>query len=206
MSNNQSKCIYCGSTSYGSGCIFSSHRIHVHTDDPTRCTYCGMMSYGSGCIFNPFSNMHVHGIDVAQTIKETVRKTVELSYITDRLLKPITKSEAYKIKLIDKTGKLLRAPESVYEQNLVSPLSKLLYRLKRHMPEDVTPLVESLKLLSQLNNVNETAEQYKDRINFEAEIKPIISHLYSTIKLHNHKLSLEAIESSIENALLEEIC
>lgn len=160
MSNFESKCMYCGSTSYGSGCIFSSLRIHVHTDDPTRCIYCGQMAYGSGCIFNPFTKMHIHGVDVGQTIRETVRKTVELSYITDRLLEDIKNTEAYKVGLINEKGNLIRAPKDIHEQRLVSPLSNFLFKLKKYIQIEPTIVIESLKMLSQNSSYEESVEEY----------------------------------------------
>ena len=58
-----SKCMYCGSVYYGSGCIYSSHGIHIHTGNDGKCIYCGSLYYGSGCIFNPHKNMHINGVD-----------------------------------------------------------------------------------------------------------------------------------------------
>lgn len=202
MSTNQSRCMYCGSTSYGSGCIFSSHKIHIHVDDPTRCIYCGMMAYGSGCIFNPFTKMHIHGMDVGQTLKETVRKTVELSYITDRLLKDIKSTEAYSKGLLDEKGKLLRAPTDLYEQRLISPLSRLLFKLKNYIPIEANILVESLQLFTR---TDETPEEYQRKLQLEQEIFHVINQLKTIIENNIHQLSLETIEEAIESALLNSI-
>jgi len=206
MSNLESKCMYCGSTSYGSGCIFASHHMHVHTDDPTRCIYCGMMAYGSGCIFNPYTHVHIHGADVGQTIKETTRKTVELSYIIDRLLQPLNESEAYKLKLINNSGKLLRTPATPYEQNLVSPLSRTLHHLQKCMPIPLDTLAESLKLLSNSSTQEETIEQYTAKIQLQADASHIIKQLHTLITESNKALSTELIEEAIESALLDVIC
>jgi len=206
MSNFESKCMFCGSTGYGSGCIFSPHRLHVHTDDPTRCIYCGMMAYGSGCIFNPYTRMHIHGADVGQTIKETTRKTVELTYITDRLLEPIIEGEAYRLQLIDENGKLLRSANTPYEQNLISPLNRTLHRLKRFMPVEAATLTESLKIMSQTSQKKETIEQYTTKIEFQSEVKYIINELHNLIRTHSKLISSESIEEALEVALLEVIC
>lgn len=202
MSNFQSKCMYCGSTSYGSGCIFSSHRIHIHTDDPSRCIYCGLMSYGSGCIFNPFTKMHIHGVDVGQTLRETVRKTVEVSYITDRLLTEIKDTEAYTVGLVDEKGNLLRAPESVYEQNLVSPLNRLIYKLKKYIPIDAQTLTEALKLHS---SIEESISEFEIKLQLESELIPLIKQIKSIIKYNSNKISIEKIEEAIESAILNTI-
>jgi hypothetical protein len=200
MSKIDSKCMYCGSTSYGSGCIFSSHRMHIHVDDPTKCIYCGMMSYGSGCIFNPFTRMHVHGMDIGQTIKETTRKTVELTYLTDRILSSIQDNEAYKAKLIDKKGNIIRVPVNLHEQRLISPLSRLFVKLKNYISVDAETLCESLKLT---NVQEETPEEYEQKLQLEHEAKHLVIQLNELIKKNITKMSLENIEAAIESAILE---
>lgn len=203
--SNQSRCMYCGSTSYGSGCIFSPHRTHIHTGDPTRCIYCGMMAYGSGCLFNPFSKMHIHGVDVGQAIKETVRKTVELSYITDRLLEKTKDSEAYKLGLINETGKLIKAPETPYEQRLVSPLSRFLQDIKKFLPTDLANVTETLKVLSSSQIYSESIDEYAKKIQLQSDLVPIIQDLKSKIANSSTEMSLESIESAVEAAILHTI-
>ena len=55
-----SKCRYCNSTSYGSGCLRSPHRQHEHVGDEKCCEFCGASSYGSGCLNSP-TKRHRHG-------------------------------------------------------------------------------------------------------------------------------------------------
>ena len=197
-----SRCMYCGSTSYGSGCIFSSHKTHIHVDDPTKCIYCGMMAYGSGCIYNPYNKTHVHGMDIGQTIKEQLNKTVELCYITERLFEDVTESEAYKLNLVDKNFNLRRTPNTPYEYNLVSPLSKLINRIKKFLPNS-NIVVESLKLLSL--SKNESVEDYKNKIEFKSEAISIIKDLKTLLKEKSKVLSPELIETALEEAILETI-
>ena len=54
------KCRYCGSVSYGSGCYHSPTGKHEHRDDEKHCEYCGSSSYGSGCYHSP-TKKHRHG-------------------------------------------------------------------------------------------------------------------------------------------------
>lgn len=197
-----SRCMYCGSTSYGSGCIFASHKTHIHVDDPTKCIYCGMLAYGSGCIYNPYNKTHVHGMDVGQTIKEQVKKTVELTYIIEKLFEDITESEAYKLNLVDKNFNLRRAPKTPYEHNLVSPLSKFINRIKKFLPNS-SVVIESLKLFS--STKNESVEDFKNKIELKSEAINIIKNLKSLIKEKNKVLSPELIETALEEAILEAI-
>jgi hypothetical protein len=55
------RCIYCGSTSFGLGCDKSPNRIHshCHSTDQNACMYCGTNAYGY-CKFSP-TGKHCHG-------------------------------------------------------------------------------------------------------------------------------------------------
>ena len=54
------RCIYCGSPSFGVGCTNSQNKVHKHSTDATQCMYCGQSAYGSSCRFSP-NGKHVHG-------------------------------------------------------------------------------------------------------------------------------------------------
>jgi hypothetical protein len=203
-STHVSRCMYCGSTSYGGGCIFSSHRMHIHVDDPTRCVYCGLLAYGSGCVFNPYGKVHVHGMDVAQGVKESTRKTVELTYITDRLFEPVENSEAYALGLINKKGDIKRAPDNIYEQYLLSPLNKILNQIKNYISFNRNILIESLKLLSS-SKIEESAELFQQKLTVKEDLKPIILNLKQIIQQNSTIMPLEDLEQCIEEVILENI-
>jgi len=54
------KCVYCGSTKFGSGCPLSTNGLHKHNTDEKKCMYCGKSSYGNGCLGAP-TRKHIHG-------------------------------------------------------------------------------------------------------------------------------------------------
>jgi len=54
------RCRYCDSTGYGSGCLRSPHRKHEHLGDERRCEFCGSSGYGGGCLNSP-TKKHRHG-------------------------------------------------------------------------------------------------------------------------------------------------
>ena len=54
------KCKYCGSSSFGSGCPHSPTKKHEHSGDEKKCEYCNSSSYGSGCPHSP-TKKHRHG-------------------------------------------------------------------------------------------------------------------------------------------------
>ena len=51
--DDEKHCEWCGSSSYGSGCIHSPTRKHRHGPGGNKCIWCGSTSNGSGCIHSP---------------------------------------------------------------------------------------------------------------------------------------------------------
>ena len=95
-----------------------------------------------------------------------------------------------------------RTPNTPYEHNLVSPLSKLINRIKKFLPNS-NIVVESLKLLS--SSKNESVEDYKNKIEFKSEAMSIIKSLKDLLIEKSQVLSPELIETALEEAILETI-
>ena len=57
-----SKCKFCGSSSFGSGCYNSPTKNHEHIGIGDKCVYCGSSSYGSGCYNSP-TKTHEHWLN-----------------------------------------------------------------------------------------------------------------------------------------------
>lgn len=55
------RCIYCGSTSFGTDCDKSPNKnhSHCHSTDQNYCMYCGQNAYGN-CRYSP-TGRHCHG-------------------------------------------------------------------------------------------------------------------------------------------------
>ena len=70
-----SRCMYCGSTSYGKGCRYAPHGVHFHPGDAKKCSYCGSNSFGKGCKLNPFDDLHLHGINYNSMFKESLKNS-----------------------------------------------------------------------------------------------------------------------------------
>ena len=47
------KCKYCGSMNYGTGCMHSPTKKHCHGHGANKCVWCGSTSNGSGCMHSP---------------------------------------------------------------------------------------------------------------------------------------------------------
>ena len=66
MSERNDECRYCGTKGvHGTGCLYSPSGMHEEVGDADHCIYCGSTSYGTGCLFaNPKENpkkLHKHG-------------------------------------------------------------------------------------------------------------------------------------------------
>jgi hypothetical protein len=47
--DDEKHCIYCGSSSYGNGCLQTPTRKHIHGHGAGKCVYCGSIESGMGC-------------------------------------------------------------------------------------------------------------------------------------------------------------
>lgn len=149
--NKDSVCIYCNQTTYGPGCPFSPSKIHIHADDPKRCIYCGQKTHGPGCPFNPTGKVHVFGIDFNNAVRENIQKTLTTQLFLTRLTQPIIETPAYKLGLIDESGRRIKLPNTEEEKQAYTPLDSLIFRLRRTVSESQLKLLNSSLVLETLN-------------------------------------------------------
>jgi hypothetical protein len=65
---------------------------------------------------------------------DTKRENIDnvLTYIIlKKLLTPIVKTQAYKLKLVDATGKVIKSPETIKEKNALTTFDKFAFKLRR---------------------------------------------------------------------------
>lgn len=172
-----SKCFYCGSLSYGKGCNYGPHKIHVHLNDPKKCIYCGSLSYGRGCRVNPFSDLHIHGIQFNTLIQEQLETNVCMENV---LRKYLTESlhwhQAFRLGLIDADGNPLRDPVTEQERQSLGPLDKTLLRIRRYLG----PKRDFLSLLPESEKLNESVSFPKAEV-WEEKLRKDLDRLHQTI-------------------------
>ena len=54
--DDEKHCVFCGSASYGTGCMHSPTKKHYHGSGGNKCRWCGSSSLGSGCMHSPTKN------------------------------------------------------------------------------------------------------------------------------------------------------
>lgn len=199
---HEDKCMYCGSTSYGSGCIYGPKGIHVHPQNiGGKCIYCGSSSLGSGCIYNPFGKAHVRGVDFNAMIKETAEYGITLGYLLRRLSKPIKEWDAYKLGLIDEKGNIIRKPTLALEKAILSRADMYVIRLKQMLSESEIDILNNtvyLKRLDEAKPTHKIVEQYELEIETEYKIKDNIEQLQKIIaEANNLGLDIGTIEKLV---------
>lgn len=203
--SHEDKCMYCGSSSYGPGCIYGPKNIHVHpTNIGGKCIYCGSSSIGQGCIYNPFGKSHVRGIDFNNMIKETAEYGITLGYLLRRLSKPIKEWDACKIGLIDENGNIKRKPIIEQEKALLTKSDLYVLRLKQMLSETEIDILNNtiyLKKLDEPKPTQKIVEQYELEVETEYKIKDNIEQLQKIItEANNSGLDIGTIEKLIVKA------
>ena len=205
--NTQSKCLYCGSTSYGRGCPYSPHKLHVHIDDPQRCIYCSSQSIGLGCPYNPFSKLHVRGVEFNTMLKENIHEAMTAGIFLVRLTRPIKDMDCYKLGLIDEQGRSIRPAQNEQERASLTPLDKHILKIRRLIGEDIIELFTSSALLESIANASEKefdVEKYSKEMQLKTKASHIVNDIYDLFSesIHNG-FSTSHIEKFLIESILE---
>lgn len=205
-----SKCMYCTSTNYGSGCPYSPHHKHVHTDDGTKCIYCGSSALGAGCPYNPFAKIHIRGAEYNFMKKESVYNLLNL-LIVKKISEPIVESLAYKLNLIDETGRVVKDAETIEEQSELSPLNIYLFKLKKLVGKEKLELLNNESILKFVTeNVKNTKEFNAEHFENELKLKQKIQYFINDYQSIIHEgiqsgFSKEYIENMVAESLIKTV-
>jgi len=148
-----SRCVYCGSPNFGSGCRYGPKGMHMHPDDPKKCSYCGSPNYGKGCRYSP-DGMHIHGIQYNGMMKEQLSSLLTNNIILYLLNKPIVEFEAYKLNVINEDGVCIKAPVTEQEHNSYTGEIKTIIHLKKLLGSKLDVLNSTLQLEATIKSIN----------------------------------------------------
>ena len=173
-----SRCVYCASTNFGSGCRYSPKGVHMHPDDPKRCTYCGSANYGRGCRYSP-DGVHIHGIQFNGMMKEHVSSLMTNNILLYLLNKPILEFEAYKLNIINEEGTCIKKPTTIEEHNSYTAEIKTILQLKKLLGIKLEVLNCTLQLESTIENrdVNQSNQFY-----YQEQLEGIFNDLCTVIE------------------------
>jgi hypothetical protein len=170
-------CIYCGSKSYGKGCIFSPTNTHIHMDSTNSCIYCGSKYVGSGCLFNPYGKIHVKSPEFLNRVQEQVKDSIVLSYLY----------------------------EKVKQTNLnkyITPLSRFYKRLSEIISSTGSCLLEVFEMQNKSNFTNLNKEHYIQATEIKKRLIKHYSEINETLKIANANLPEEVIEKILIDAIM----
>lgn len=186
-----SRCLYCNSTSYGKGCRFAPKGVHFHPQDPKKCSYCGSNSYGKGCKLNPFSDIHLHGIDYNKMFNESMKN----KFLLSSLNKNFKDFEAYKLGIINSNGDKIKEPVTEQEQAAYSPETKTILKVKKYLGSKLE-LINQTAILESASKLNYNKENHKTVLRYEERINNIIAELHETTEeALKEGLSIEQVQA-----------
>jgi len=176
-----SRCMYCGSSSYGKGCRFGPKGTHFHADDTTKCSYCSSRDFGKGCRMNPFSDLHLHGIPYNSMISEKLKNMLRNHTLLHELLKPLHEYNAYTLGIIDSVGRKIKEPINEVERASYSPLTRTLIRVKRYLGSKLDLLTHT-SLLEGSSSSTYNQVNHKQVLCVESNIRNKINEIYEIIE------------------------
>lgn len=204
--DKNSICVYCNQQAYGRGCMYSPSKIHFHMDDPKRCVYCGQLATGMGCPYNPTGKVHIHGVEFNSMMKEKAENNVMATILINRMSQPITEMAAYKLKLIDESGKVIKNPDTNEERRALTPTDYYVLKLRKLIGEEKLKMMNTTVLVEKLSKPVE--EKAFDPTIYEAEVQ--IQERIKMLADEYRSIIMEAFDKAIpaeavENMLFEEI-
>jgi hypothetical protein len=189
-----SRCMYCNSTSYGKGCRFAPKGIHFHPQDPKKCSYCGSTSYGRGCKLNPFSDIHLHGIDYNKMFNESLKN----KFLTNQLNKKFTEFEAYKLGIINEKGDKIKEPITEQEKAAYSSETKTILKIKKYLGSKLD-LINQTAILENSTKQTYNKENHKTFLDYEQKINDIFAQLHETTdNAIKDGLTLEQVQALLQ--------
>lgn len=189
-----SRCLYCNSTSYGKGCKYAPKGVHFHPQDPKKCSYCGAAAYGRGCRMNPFSDIHLHGIDYNKMFNESMKN----KFLLTTLNKDFKEFEAYKLGIINQNGDKIKEPITEQEQQAYSPETKTILKIKKYLGSKID-LINQTAILESQSKLNYNKDNHKKLLEYEDKINNIIADLHKTTDdALREGLSIEQVQALLQ--------
>jgi len=184
MENKKSKCMYCNSTNYGTGCPFSPNKIHVHVDDVSKCIYCGSKNFGSGCPFSR-NKIHVHGIEYNSMLKDSIQNSIIVGHLISRLSMPLNETPAFKLGIINENYDITRFPITDEEKLAYTPIDAYIFKLKRLLGSKMDIINNDIifeKLKNEPKNENllneQKVKQFENQLKIKDRLKRCLLEIY----------------------------
>lgn len=145
--------------------------------------------------------------DVQQMINESSCRGVLAAILLSRFATPIVESKAFKLGLVDKSGKIIKSPETIEERRALTPVDVYCFRLKRLVQERYIDMLNSTLLVDSISKpLHESKEfdlhQYELEEGFKCRLRGVVED-YKNIALEAQEQNFPL--EIIENLLFEEL-
>lgn len=108
--------------------------------------------------------------------------------LIQRLLTPITKTKAFKLKLIDSSGNIKRLPETEEEKSALTLLDKTIFKLKKLLGSRISELSKYTYIRTlNLNNLYDSISTSRD-FNTYGQAKKLKEDILRVLKENNGSL------------------
>jgi hypothetical protein len=186
-----SRCVFCGSSAFGTGCRYGPQGHHFHPSDPKKCSWCGSPAFGPGCRLNPTGKNHVHGIDFNPMIKENLKNR----FMLRELNKEFTDFEAYKLGITNNNGDKIKEPVTEQEKAAYSPETKTILKIKKYLGSKLD-LINQTAILESASKLNYNKDNHKKVLEYEQKINDIFADLHKTTdEALKEGLTLEQVQA-----------
>lgn len=189
-----SRCMYCGSPSYGKGCRYAPSGVHFHPSDAKKCAYCGSPNYGRGCKLNPQGDIHLHGINYNSMLNETLKN----KFLLNTLNKDYKDFEAFRLGIINSKGDKIKEPVTEQEKHAYSPETKTILKIKKYLGSKLD-LINQTSILESASNLNYNKENHKKLLEYEQKINDAASEVFRTAEeALKEGLSIEQVQALLQ--------
>jgi len=190
-------CVFCGSTSRGKNCPWSSFasKIHLHTGDPTTCSFCGSsVKVGPGCPFSP-TGKHLAG---ANFFNSMVAESFIMGFLMHTLSEKISDTQAFKMGIINENGDIIKKPETLEETMAFTAIDSYLLKLKKLLGNKVDLLNSEIYLEAAIKTSNVPIELYDKEVKFKSDMQMLVNRFFDMVQeAQNNNLPITVIEKII---------
>lgn len=201
-----SKCMYCNSEAVGYGCPYGPKGVHVHPYNSGKCIYCGSQAVGIGCSYNPNGDIHVHGVDFNNMIKESMNNGITVGILMKRLSLPFKDWPAFKLGIINENGVIIKKPNSLIEKNAFTNVDAYITKIKRMLSEHQIDLINNSLYLSNKKEEIKDLDLYTEMYSKQYDVKEKINNIFEQLHDIVSKALVSGISSNeIEKMIIESI-
>lgn len=172
MSDKKSKCMFCGSISWGKNCPWShfKNKIHVHSGKHDECCFCGSSNLtGPGCPHSP-NGRHQVG---ANFFNGMASESFVLAQAIKTLSIPIHETKAFKMGIVNAEGDIIKRPETLEEKMAYSKLDSYVFRLKKVLGQKLDIVNRTMQLESVIETAKMPMDMYQKELQFKNELSYI---------------------------------